>query len=184
MGGGVKPEGRPDVVVRRATLGDIEQMATNMQLVADEGRYLWVEKVTEETKGMLKRMIEDKGCLALVAEAGRGRQRKLVGSLTLGRYGQTVKKSQHVRVLAMLVIGGYRDMGIGSKLMEESVRWSKRQPGVEKVILGVFSNNGRALGLYEKFGFKVEGVRKDHYYIDGKHEDEIDMALFVKGPRA
>jgi ribosomal protein S18 acetylase RimI-like enzyme len=48
------------------------------------------------------------------------------------------------------------------------------------VALGVFSKNKRAFRLYEKFGFKVEGVRKKHYYIEGKHEDEIDMALFVK----
>ena len=46
--------------------------------------------------------------------------------------------------------------------------------------MGVFSNNRRAFRLYEKFGFKVEGVRKRHYYIAGKPEDEIDMALFVK----
>jgi RimJ/RimL family protein N-acetyltransferase len=48
------------------------------------------------------------------------------------------------------------------------------------VVLGVFSENKRAFRLYEKFGFEVEGVRKRHYYIAGKHEDEIDMALFVK----
>lgn len=151
-----------------------------MQLVADEGRYIWVEKVTEETKAMLKRMVEDEGCLALVAEVGRGRRRKVVGGLTLGRYGQTVSKSRHVRVLSMLIVEGYREMGIGSRLMERALDWSRKEPGVEKVILGVFSNNERALRLYQKFGFEVEGVRRDHYYIDGRREDEVDMALFVK----
>ena len=171
---------KPEVRVRRATLRDVERMAENMQLVADEGRYIWTEKVTDETRERIKSTINHKGCLTLVAEVGGGKGRSLVGALTVAKYGQSLRKSQHVRVLSMLVVDGYREMGIGTKLMERAVRWAREEPGVEKVILGVFSNNKRALRLYEKFGFVVEGVRKKHYYIDGKHEDEIDMALFVK----
>jgi ribosomal protein S18 acetylase RimI-like enzyme len=170
----------PEVRVRRATPDDLEEFAANVQSVADEGRYIWTEKVTKESKESLLKLFEDEGCLAIVAEVGRGKEKKLVGSLTMTRYGQTVKKSRHVRVLGMLIIRGYREMGIGTKLMDYAVKWAKKQPGVEKVVLGVFSNNKRAFGLYEKFGFAVEGVRKAHYYIDGKREDEIDMALFVK----
>jgi len=168
------------VKIRKATAGDVDAFAANVQAVADEGRYIWTEKVTDREKESYRRLFKDKGCLAIVAEVGAGRQRRLVGSLTMSRYGQTVKKSQHVRVLAMLVVGGYREMGIGTKLMDTALAWAREQHGVEKVVLGVFSGNKRAYGLYEKFGFKVEGVRKDHYYIDGRHEDEIDMALFVK----
>jgi RimJ/RimL family protein N-acetyltransferase len=172
---------RPVVTVRRATARDVEQIAANTQSVADEGRYIWTEKVTEEWKEFLrKKLIKDRGCLVVVAEVGRGRGRKVVGDLTMTRYGQTIRKSQHVRVLAMLIVEGYREMGIGSRMMDYALKWARGQPGVEKVVLGVFSNNERALRLYEKFGFEVEGVRRKHYYIDGKHEDEVDMALFVK----
>jgi RimJ/RimL family protein N-acetyltransferase len=172
---------RPDVKIRRATARDVEQMAANTQSVADEGRYIWTEEVTEEWKEFLrKKLIKDEGCLVVVAEVGRGRAKRLVGGLTMTRYGQTIRKSRHVRVLTMLVVDGYREMGIGTKMMDYALRWAREQPGVEKVVLGVFSNNKRAWRLYEKFGFVVEGVRKDHYYIDGKHEDEVDMALFVK----
>ena len=87
---------------------------------------------------------------------------------------------EHVRVLGMLVVDGYRGMGVGTRLMEYALRWARAKKGVEKVVLGVFSDNQRALRLYEKFGFEVEGVRKKHYYIAGEPEDEIDMALFVK----
>lgn len=172
---------RQEVNVRRATARDVEQIAANIQSVADEGRYIWTEKVTEEWKRFLRKtLIKDKGCLVIVAEVGRGRGKRLVGDLTMTRYGQTIKKSQHVRVLAMLLVDGYRERGIGAKMMDYALRWAREQPGVEKVVLGVFSNNERAFRLYEKFGFKVEGVRKRHYYIRGKPEDEIDMALFVK----
>ena len=167
------------VTIRKARLSDLDQFAANMQSVADEGRYVWTEEVTEREIEVYRRLFKDKGCLVLVAEVGTGKGKKVVGGVWMTRYGQTIK-SQHVRVLGMLVIDGYREIGIGSKLMAAALEWARKKPGVEKVTLGVFSNNRRAYNMYEKFGFKVEGVRKSHYYIDGKSEDEIDMALFVK----
>lgn len=165
--------------VRRARSGDLEQYAKNVRSVADEGRYVFTEQVTEERKKSMGRLFKDRGCLVIVAEVVEAGRRKLVGNLTMTRYGD-VKKSKHVRVLGMLVVDGYREMGIGTKLMEYALGWARAKKGVEKVTLGVFSNNQRALRLYEKFGFEVEGVRKKHYYIAGEPEDEIDMALFVK----
>jgi len=167
------------VKVRRARAGDLERYAKNVQSVADEGKYVFTERVTEERKKSMGRLFKERECLAIVAEVVEGGKRKLVGNLTMTRYGD-VKKSEHVRVLGMLVVDGYREIGIGTKLMEYALRWAGAKKGVEKVTLGVFSNNRRALRLYEKFGFKVEGVRKKHYYIAGEPEDEIDMALFVK----
>lgn len=169
----------PEVKVRRAREGDLEQFAKNVQSVADEGRYIFVEEVTEERKKSMGRLFKDKSCLVLVAEVGAGKARKIVGSLTLERYGN-VEKTRHVRVLGMLVVKGYRGMGIGTKLIAYALGWAKSQKDVEKVVLGVFSNNERAFRLYEKFGFGVEGVKKKHYYIAGRPADEIDMALFLK----
>jgi len=171
--------GRPEVRVRRATGRDLEQYAKNLQSVADEGRYLFTEEVTEERKRSMARLFKDRSCLVIVAEVWTGKTRKMVGSLTLERYG-SVRKTRHVRVLGMLVVKGYRGMGIGTKLVARALEWANKQKEVEKVVLGVFSNNRRAFRLYEKFGFKVEGVKRKHYYIAGRHADEIDMALFLK----
>lgn len=170
---------RRAVKVRRARVSDLEQYAENVQSVADEGRYIFMERVTEERKKSMGRLLKDKGCLVIVAEAVEGGRPRLVGNLTMTRYGD-VKKSEHVRVLGMLVVDGYRGMGIGTKLIEHALLWARAKKGVEKVALGVFSNNRRAIRLYEKFGFEVEGIKKRHYYIAGGPEDEIDMAVFVK----
>jgi len=167
------------VRIRRATDRDLEEYAKNIQAVADEGRYLFTEGVSEERKKSMGKLFKDRSCLAIVAEVGTGRERKIVGSLTLERYG-SVRKTRHVRVLGMLVIEGYRGRGIGTKLVAHALEWAKKRKEVEKVALGVFSNNERAFRLYEKFGFEVEGVKRKQYHIAGKHEDEIDMALFVK----
>jgi RimJ/RimL family protein N-acetyltransferase len=167
------------VRVRRATVGDLERFAENVQSVADERRYIFTEEVSTERKKSMGKLFADRSCLVIVAEVGAGRARKIVGSLTLERYGN-VEKTRHVRVLGMLVVRGYRGLGIGTKLMVHALEWAKSQNDLEKIVLGVFSNNRRALRLYEKFGFKVEGVKKRHYYIAGKPADEIDMALFLR----
>lgn len=165
--------------VRRATLRDLEGYSRVLQSVADEGKYLFIERVTEKKKRSMAKLFKDRGCLVLVTEVRERERWKTVGSLTLSRYGDA-SKSRHVRVLAMSVLDGYRGRGIGNELMARGLEWARKEEGVEKVTLGVFSSNQRAFRLYENFGFEVEGVRKRHYYIAGRPEDEIDMALFVK----
>ncbi len=177
------PAREKKVRVRRAVMDDLEEYAQNVQSVAAEGRYIFTEEVTPERKEAFRKSFRDRDSLVLVAEIDEGpsekRNRKVVGSLTLERYGH-VKKARHVRVLGMHVIRGYRGMGIGTRLMGQALKWARRKPDVEKIVLGVFSSNRRALHLYQKFGFEVEGVRKRQYYIDGRPADEIDMALFLK----
>ena len=116
--------------------------------------------------------LKDKQSLTIVAEVNG----KVVGSLNLWHSG--LQKMRHVRELGMLVIDGYREIGVGRALMDYALSWAKKQRGVEKVTLGVFSTNKRAFGLYKKFGFKVEGVLKRQHILEGKYADEIRMGIF------
>lgn len=49
---------------------------------------------------------------------------------------------------------------------------------LHKIYLHVFLQNERAIGLYKKFGFTVEGEHKEMAKINGKYCDEIFMAKF------
>ncbi|MHA2289784.1 MAG: N-acetyltransferase family protein, partial [Promethearchaeota archaeon] len=49
----------------------------------------------------------------------------------------------------------------------------------EKIILSCFSNNKRALYLYQKLGFKTIGSREKQFYMDTKYYDEILMELWI-----
>jgi RimJ/RimL family protein N-acetyltransferase len=174
-----RQSGARPVRIHRATARDLPQFTRNLQSVADEGKYLFIEEVTKKRAESIGESFKDKGCLTLIAEVRENGRWKAVGGLTLNRYGDA-SKSKHVRVLAIFLIEGYRGTGIGSRLIVDALDWARKKKGVEKVTLGVFSNNTGALRLYEKLGFQTEGVRKKQYYISGRPEDEIDMALFVK----
>ena len=49
---------------------------------------------------------------------------------------------------------------------------------LRKITLGVIEDNRTAFLMYEKLGFKVEGIYKDHGFYDSKYCNCIRMALF------
>lgn len=66
----------------------------------------------------------------------------------------------------------YRKLGIASKLIEEMISYCDKQ-NCTAYTLEVRAGNKPAISLYEKHGFKIDGVRKE-YYQDNK-EDALLM---------
>jgi ribosomal-protein-alanine N-acetyltransferase len=56
----------------------------------------------------------------------------------------------------------YRGKGL-SKMLMDSVLEDARKRGAETVLLEVRASNAAAIGLYEKYGFVQNGVRKGYY---------------------
>jgi ribosomal protein S18 acetylase RimI-like enzyme len=175
--------GHCNIVVRRATQSDVPSLIRNFQKVANEKIYLLTEKVSPEQKKGIRKRITDSSSLVLVAELVTAKKRYTVGELALARPGSS-RKSRHVRNLSMSVINGFRGLGIGSALMDYATDWAKKTREVEKISLSVFSSNVKALNLYKRFGFEIEGIRKKAFILtDQKYVDEVEMGLFVKSPR-
>jgi len=155
------------IVVRRATRKDVGAAVKLWQALADERKYIATEQVSQEQRQRWIRNVRDAEVLWALAEI----EGELVGMLTLGRYGN-LKKTEHVRELGMGVAKAFREVGVGTALMDYAIKWAKRN-GIEKIGLAVFSTNKRAIRLYEKFGFMREGARKRQFRIDGKYVDEV-----------
>ncbi|MFZ5985729.1 MAG: ribosomal protein S18-alanine N-acetyltransferase [Bacillota bacterium] len=66
----------------------------------------------------------------------------------------------------------YRRSGIGRHLVEKLISIAMQEK-IERMTLEVRRSNIAAQGLYEKYGFKVEGCRKAYYSDNG--EDAIIM---------
>jgi RimJ/RimL family protein N-acetyltransferase len=90
------------------------------------------------------------------------------------------KKASHIGEFALSVRGEYHNQEVGSELLNCLVEWGKTNPTIEKVILNVNSTNEKAICLYRKFGFEIEGVNKKAVkQSDGRYFDNLQMALFV-----
>lgn len=71
----------------------------------------------------------------------------------------------------------YRGHGVGSKLMEGLIALAQQKEMIG-LTLEVRMGNRAAMGLYSKYGFKMEGIRKN-YYAETKEDAVIMWKYFV-----
>jgi len=70
----------------------------------------------------------------------------------------------------------YLNKGLGTHMMAFALDLSRKK-GMYRVSLQVVRDNTRAIHLYEKMGFALEGILKDSYFgVDGYYHDELQMA--------
>jgi ribosomal protein S18 acetylase RimI-like enzyme len=113
--------------------------------------------------------ISRSGSLMLIAESDN----KIVGFLTAERgFAQRIKHSAYIVVG---VLKDYSGFGIGNGLFEGLMKWSAENK-ITRLELTVMCHNERALGLYKKMGFTIEGVKHNSLIIDSKYVDEYYMA--------
>lgn len=70
-----------------------------------------------------------------------------------------------------------RGKGIGSWAVKTAICFAFEELKLHRLELDVFSFNERAKHLYEKSGFKVEGIRRDAVLDEGKYADDIFMSI-------
>jgi RimJ/RimL family protein N-acetyltransferase len=68
--------------------------------------------------------------------------------------------------------------GIGTAFFERLDSWA-RAHGIHRLELTVMVHNQRGVGLYQKMGFEIEGVKKDSLRVDGIYVDEYSMGKIL-----
>jgi len=73
----------------------------------------------------------------------------------------------------------FQNKGYGSEALDLLINYIFYEMNLRKIILMVFSNNERAIHVYKKLGFHIEGTLKEQVFRNGKYIDEHIMAKFV-----
>ncbi len=108
------------------------------------------------------------------------KENRIVGHALLDPMG--LEAVNHVLRLTIAVHPGHEEIGIGEALMRHLIGWAEETSGVEKIELNVRATNIRAIRLYQKLGFFIEGRLKQRMkFADGTYVDDLEMGLFVKG---
>ncbi|MBL4651068.1 MAG: GNAT family N-acetyltransferase [Aureispira sp.] len=170
------------LLVREATFQDalsLNQMSAQIFGSSDQVLTSLEEfQISGTLEAQLKRIkhfSEAIGKCVFVAEIDR----KLVG--TIDFWNGYRKRIEHTGEFGMGVLPSYRDQGIGACLIQVLLKWATVNPVIEKVKLGVFANNPRAIHLYQKMGFEEEGRRVAEIKMsDGQYHDVIEMYKIVK----
>lgn len=111
-------------------------------------------------------------------EVGAFAGEKLVGEFGVAQVRPHIKY-RHRAVMGISIKQKYWGFGLGHFLMQLAVDQT-RANGFEQLELGVYSDNARAIHLYEKFGFKRYGIQPHAFKLkDGTYRDEIMMVKML-----
>lgn len=92
--------------------------------------------------------------------------------------GNGLKRTYHQTEFGIGVFREYWGYGIGKNMLNESIQWADAN-GIQKLTLKVLETNSKAIALYKKFDFEVEGIlRKDKLLSDGDYYNTVLMGRF------
>lgn len=158
-----------DILVRRAEPADFDAVFRNFQ---DESAYSGTLQMPfpsrEEWRKKMAEPIE--GHYLLVACIGTD----VVGHA--GLHPERAPRRAHTMALGMAVPSAFQGRGVGKALMGGLIELADNWLNVFRLELTVFTDNARAIGLYRKFGFEIEGTHKAYAMRAGRYVDTHSMA--------
>ncbi|MBK7844129.1 MAG: GNAT family N-acetyltransferase [Bdellovibrionales bacterium] len=175
----LKSKSGAEIIVRSATKQDAPAILDLSKGVIGEEVYQLTSgaefKMTiDAEEKWIESHLSNPNHIILVAEMNS----KIVGLLDFSNGHR--HRIAHTGEFGMSVEKSVRDQGIGSLLLQVLIEWATQNKTIEKIGLNVHSNNERAIALYKKMGFEIEGVRKrDLKYGDGQYIDTTVMGRFV-----
>lgn len=100
---------------------------------------------------------------------------KMAGNAGLHSAGRSPRRA-HAMHIGMAVAGPFQGKGVGTALMKALIDLADNWLNVSRLELTVFADNARAIALYKKFGFVLEGTHRAYALRAGRYVDAHAMA--------
>lgn len=101
-------------------------------------------------------------------------QETVVGEVVINEI-DTDNRSANIRIA--LFNARYFGQGYGSEALRLAIDYGFKTLKLHRISLGVYNFNPRAIHVYEKLGFKHEGVFRDSLFWEGAFHDEHRMSI-------
>ena len=164
-----------EAILRSPMVEDAAPMLEYLKTTSSETEFLirYPEECTEtleQEAAFLQKTLDSDLNMMIVCEVDG----KIAGNCALMLHGRL--KTKHRAGVAIAITQEYWGLGIGSAMFEELVA-AARSHGISQMELEVIEGNIRAMGLYEKFGFRIVAERPNAIRLkDGTMLKEILMA--------
>lgn len=157
--------------IRPARQDDFEGVVGTIRDVTDDETYVVAETVAEQLlydESVSRHNTVESRVFFVATHEG-----EVVGWTHLDLpHGEKLRETAQ---LTVGVRGEYRNRGLGSRLLTRGIEWADAN-GYRKLYNSVPATNDVALAFLEDHGWHTEGIRKNHYTIDGEHVDDVLMA--------
>lgn len=91
-------------------------------------------------------------------------------------------RRRHAAMFGIVVRASHWGRGIGAALMQVLTDAADRWLGILRIELTVFTDNARAIALYRRFGFLLEGTHRAYALRDGVYANVHAMARLHPHP--
>lgn len=102
---------------------------------------------------------------------------KIVGNLNF--IASSRKRLMHRGEFGIAVLKEYWGLGIGTSLINYLFKWARFNGTIKKFDLQVREDNIRAINLYMKLGFKIEGKISMAINVDGRYYEIYNMGKSI-----
>lgn len=164
------------LVIREAAAQDAAEILDYIHAIAGESDYLSFGPGEFDIP-----LDREREILARFHEADN--QLYLVGLLdgqivsTLSFTGGHRPRLRHAGEFGLSVRRAYWGLGIGSRMLDALLDWARETQIITKVDLRVRTDNQRAIALYRRKGFAIEGTIHKQILLDGTYYDHHWMGL-------
>lgn len=166
------------ILVRRARASDAPEF---VRMMGQADVYRNLMQLPMPGDEMWRKRLEgmgdpDRQDLLLVAEL----EGRVVGSAGLHPAAQL--RRRHVAMMGISVEPAAQRQGVGQALMQALCDYADLWAQILRIELTVFTDNDRAIRLYQKFGFRLEGTHRAYALRDGVYADVHAMARLHPRP--
>jgi RimJ/RimL family protein N-acetyltransferase len=164
-------------VIREIRESDAGSFLALCKQLDEETRFMLLEPgerttTLDEQEKRIREMLSKDNQTIFVAEE----QGSLIGYLAA--IGGSYARNKHEVYIVVGILEAFTGQGTGTALFERLDAWAHEHQ-IHRMELSVMVHNTRGVGLYQKMGFEIEGIKKDSLYVDGAYVDEYYMGKLI-----
>ena len=164
------------LLIREAEVGDARALLDYLEAVSGESDFLSFgpsefELTETEEEDTLRGYRDSDNSLYVVGLVDG----TIVSTLTFSAGRRP--RIRHSGEFATSVRRQFWGLGIGSLMLDTLLAWARDTRIVKKINLHVRTDNQRAIALYKRKGFVVEGMIRKAVFLDGTYHDVHWMGL-------
>jgi len=166
------------ILLRPEVASDLEMLWEMYSTLSEESlRFLPAPFTRDLVEGWVRNLNFDY-VLPILAICEVDGKERIVGAATLQFFHDNVNK--HKAEFGIAIHDDFQNLGLGTLLTLDMVEIARRK-GLKKVCLNVVLGNNRAMKVYERCGFKVEGLMlMNHFNVHtNAYGNDYSMAILL-----